>query len=83
MLIDLERTVIDAPDKSNPFLSSLVLAIIGREVIVIRFNNLPKFGYTRKIYNYSRDREAYYDLVIEKFGLKGVSAKMSSTPEFI
>jgi hypothetical protein len=79
----LERTVIDAPEKVNPFLSSLILTIIGREVIVIRFNNQPKFGYTRKIYNYRKDREGYYDILIEKFGLKAIPAKMSPTPEFV
>lgn len=80
MIIDLERTVIDAPDKANPFMSSLILTIIGREVIVIRFYNQPKFSYTRKIYNYKKDREGYYDLLIEKFGLKGIAPKMSPTP---
>jgi len=61
-------------------MSSLILTIIGREVIVIRFYNQPKFSYTRKIYNYKKEREGYYDLFIEKFGLKGIAPKMSPAP---
>jgi len=33
---------------------------MGRELIVIRFFNHPKFCYTRKIYNYNKEREGYY-----------------------
>ncbi len=45
---------------------------MGREVIVIRFYNQPKFTFTRKIYNYRPERKEYYDILIEKLGLKGI-----------
>jgi len=56
MLINLERAAISPAGKSNPFLSSMTLVIMGRDVVVIRFSNTPKFQYSRKIYNYRPDR---------------------------
>ena len=56
MLIDLERAAIDSPGKINPFLSSVNIVIMGRDVIVIRFSNHPKFNYSCKIYNFRQER---------------------------
>jgi len=78
MLIDLERAAIDSPGKINPFLSSLNLVIMGREVIVIRFYNQPKFSYSCKVYNYQSERREYYNNLITKLGLDNTTTKSST-----
>lgn len=78
MLIDLERAAIDSPGKINPFLSSLSLVIMGRDVIVIRFYNQPKFSYSCKIYNFRQERREYYNNLITKLGLDNTTTKSTS-----
>jgi len=55
-MLDMEKAIIDSPDKTNPLISSLTVLVMGRDLIVIKFFNHPKFSYSRKIYNYSKDR---------------------------
>jgi hypothetical protein len=45
---------------------------MGRDVIVIRFFNQPKFGYSRKIYNYKPERRDYYNTLTTKLGLDNI-----------
>lgn len=54
---------------------------MGRELILIRFYNHPKFSYVRKIYNYKREREAYYDSLMDRFALRNVPLRSTAQPE--
>lgn len=81
MLIDLERAALDTPDKINPFLNSLNLVIMGRDVIVIRFFNQPKFCYSRKIFNYRNDRNDYYNTLTTKLGLDNIPMRAGSNED--
>jgi hypothetical protein len=69
MLINLERAAINPAGKSHSFLSSMTLVVMGRDVVVIRFSNTPRFQYSRKIYNYRPERREYYAALITMFDL--------------
>jgi hypothetical protein len=62
-------------------MSSLSLLLMGRELIVIRFYNHPKFCYSRKIYNFKRHREAYYDSLLDKLALRNVPPRSTASSE--
>jgi hypothetical protein len=56
---------------------------MGRELVVIRLYNHPKFCYSLKVYNHKPHRSKYYDKLIEKIGLKGTPMRGSAeTVEF-
>ena len=70
--------------KSGAFaFSSLNLLIMGKELIIIRFYNLPKFCYSRKIYNYRPERTQYYEQLMDVFGLKHVQNRININPDLI
>lgn len=56
---------------------------MGRELIVIRLHNHPKFCYSIKIYNFKAQRAKFYDKIVEKIGLKNVPLRSSSIPDTI
>lgn len=56
---------------------------MGKELIIIRLYNHPKFCYSLKIYNYKAQRVKYYDRLIDKLGLKNVTVRTNATPDII
>lgn len=57
MTVELEKSSLGAVDRtSNPFVSSLNLVVMGRDLVMIRFHNQPKFSFSIKIYNYKEER---------------------------
>jgi hypothetical protein len=56
---------------------------MGKELIVIRFHNHPKFCYSLKIYNHKPQRMKYYDKLIERLGLKNISIRSNASPDII
>lgn len=82
MILDLERAACETEEKSsnNHAFLSLNLVIMGRELIVVKLYNHPKYCYSLKIYNYKASRKSYYDKLIDKLGLKSMPQKASATP---
>jgi len=56
---------------------------MGRELIIIKFYNLPKFCYSIKIYNYKKERAIYNDHIIDLFGLKNIQNRINVNPDHI
>jgi PP-loop superfamily ATP-utilizing enzyme len=56
---------------------------MGKELIVIRLYNHPRFCYSLKIYNHKANRVKYYDKLIEKLGLKNVNVRSNGSPDMI
>jgi hypothetical protein len=56
---------------------------MGRELIIIKLFNHPKFCYSLMIYNYKAKRDKYYEKLIEKMGLKNVAVKSNASVDKI